>query len=153
MRAMFSARDLGVPMYTLCYSREGVWEYQSGVAIALLYGSIPKPVDIAGPLEYTSKLWKIFDEFPLEKAQWLSYYGGNDIVLSDNDEVKVSIYKAEGRILAICCSMNIEFAGEVTISSSYRHIKDALTGSMLSDGGKCSLSFKGIECKILDITE
>ncbi len=153
MRAMFSARDLGVPMYTLCYSREGVWEYQSGAAIALLYGSIPKPVDIAGPLEYTSKLWKIFDEFPLEKAQWLSYYGGNDIVLSDNDEVKVSIYKAEGRILAICCSMNIEFAGEVTISSSYRHIKDALTGSMLSDGGKCSLSFKGIECKILDITE
>jgi len=151
MRAMFSARDLGVPMYTLCYSREGVWEYQSGAAIALLYGSIPKPVDIAGPLEYTGKLWKIFDEFPLEKAQWLSYYGGNDIVLSDNGEVKVSIYKTDDRILAVCCSLNTEFDGDVTISSSYACVKDALTGEKLSDDGRCTFRIKGISCRLLII--
>ena len=151
MRAMFSARDLGVPMYTLCYSKEGVWEYENGASIALLYGSVPKVNDIGRPLEYMSKIWQIMDAFPIEESKWISYYGGNDLVKSDNDTVKISLYKADGKILAFCTSITVDFDEEVTVTSDYRKITDAFLGNVLSNNGRCVLKFGGFECKILVI--
>lgn len=152
MMAKFTSRDIGVPTYTLCYSREK-WSYESGCGVALLYGSIAKPVDIGKPLEYTSGLWKMFDEFPLEEAQWLPYYNGNNSVCSDNDAVKVSIYEAKDQILAICVSVSMDFVGDAAISGKYTKITDALTGTLISDNGKCSLHFEGIQCKLLLISK
>ena len=151
MRAMYAARDLGVPMYTLCYSKDGVWEYENGASVALLYGSVPKSNDIGKPLEYMSKLWRVLDDFPLEEAEWLPYYAGNDFVKSGNNDVKVSIYKAKNKILAFCTSISTGFDAEVEISCDYRNITDAFTGDMLSDNGKCKLHFGAFECKILII--
>ena len=148
MKAKYTARDIGVPVYTTCYSGEK-WPYESGAAIALLYGSMPKPVDIKKPLEYTSKLWKVFDEFPVEESKWLPYYNGNDSVFSDNENVKVSIYKAEDKILAVCTSIDQTFNGEVAISGNFNTIYDALTKNKLSDNGMCKLKFEGIQCKLL----
>lgn len=148
MMAKYTARDIGVPTYTLCYSGEK-WPYESGCGLALLYGSIAKPVDIGAPLEYTSKLWKMFDEFPMEEAEFLPYYNGNNSVFSDNDDVKVSIYEAKDKILAICTSVSTEFNGDVTISGKFDKITDALDKSLVSDNGKCKLHFDGIQCKLL----
>lgn len=150
MRAMFSGRDIGIPLYTLCYSREGVWEFENAASIALLFGSLPKPVDIGAPLEYMSKIWKIFDEFPLEVSDWIAYYMGQDTVVSDNDDVKVSIYRANDKCLAVCSSVTMEFDGDVHISSSaFMRVRDAFTGDVLSENGNCRLHFGGFDCKIL----
>ena len=154
MRAMFSGRDTGIPLYTLCYSREGVWEFENAASIALLFGSIPKPVDIGAPLEYMSRIWNIFDKFPLEKSDWIAYYMGQDTVVSDKDDLKVSIYRAQNKCLAICSSVTMDFCEDVHISSAkYKRITDAFSGDVLSENGECVLHFGGFDCKILVMEE
>lgn len=153
MKAMFSGRDLGVPMYTLCYSKDDVWSFESAASIALLYGSLPKPVDIGKPLEYMSKIWKIMDEFPIEKSSWRPYYENADKISSNNENVKISYYETADKLLAFCTSVYSDFDENVEISSDFSLISDAVTGENISANGKCRLHFKGFECKILVLTK
>lgn len=148
MRAKYTARDIGVPTYTLCYSSEK-WSFSKAAGIAMLYGSLPKPVDIGEPLEYMSRIWKITDEFPMDKAEWLPYYNGNSFVNSDDDNVKISIYKAGNKILAVCTALTGGFDKNVEINSAYYTICDAESREKLSSNGKCTLHFTGFETKLL----
>ncbi|MBQ9975951.1 MAG: hypothetical protein IJP16_05520 [Clostridia bacterium] len=148
LMARTAARDIGAPSYMLCYSNEN-WSFESACGLALLYGSRPKPVDIKKPLEYMSKIWKIFDDFPMKEAKFLPYYNGNDSVLSDNDDVKITVYETDDKILAICTSIDMSTDADVTISGKFDNVSDAFTGYRISDNGKCELHFSGIDCKIL----
>ena len=148
MMAKYTSRDIGVPTYTICYSNED-WPYESGNGVAMLYGTLGKPVDIKKPLEYMSKVWDIFRKFPMEESTFLPYYDGNNSVLSDNENVKVSIYEAQDKILAVCTSISNKFEGDVTISGKFDKVTDALKCAVISENGKCKLHFKGIECYLL----
>jgi hypothetical protein len=100
-----------------------------------------------------NKIWKIMDDFPIENSTWLPYYAGNDFVTADKDDVKVSIYKADGKILAFCNPISIDFKEEVEITSSFKNITDALTGEKLSDNGKYKTEMCGFGCRIFVIEE
>lgn len=91
------------------------------------------------------------DEFPIEEATWLPYYAGNEFVKSDNNDVKVSIYKTKDKILAFCSSISVGFDEDVEISSECLNFRDAFTGENLADNGKCKLHFGSFECKVLII--
>ena len=149
IRAQFTGRNTGVPVMSLCYSKPPVWTFESAAAMALVHGSLPKPVDIGVPLEYMSKIWDAIDSFDIENAKWKPYFGGNDIVLSNDDGVKVSIYETEDEILAFCSSTRVDFDKEVTITSKYPVCINSLTGDVLSENGEITLKFTGIDCHII----
>ncbi len=149
LMAKYTARDIGVPTYSLCYSREGVWEYENAASVALLFGSMPKPVDIGKPLEYMSKIWDIYDSFPMEDAEFIPYYCEGRKVESDNDGIKVSVYQTSDKALAVCSSIHKEFDGDAVISTQFKKITDAMTGTVLSTDGKTKIHLGGFEAKIL----
>ncbi len=154
LRAQFQSRDTGIPVYSLCYSDPPVWSYESGAAIALLHGSLPKPVDIGQPLEFMARLWKVYDGFPLENAEWKPYFDGNDRLLSDNENVKVSVCDAGNEALCICACTNDRFSGDVTLRCALpdETIADAFSGEVLGRG-ETTLPFGAFGLRILLLTK
>lgn len=149
IRSQFTGRDRGLPVMSICYSNPPTWTFESAAAMALVHGSLPKPVDIGEPLEYMSKIWDAVDSFDIKNAKWKPYYGGNDVVTSDDEGVKISVYETDNEILAFCTSTRVDFDKEVTISATYPVCKNAISNEILSENGKFSAKMKGIECLIL----
>ena len=149
-RAQFRGRETGLPVMALCYSNPPVWTFESAAAIALLYGAMPKPVDIGEPLELMSKIWKIVDDFPIGEAEWKPYYLDSP-VRSSEKHVKVSAYQTKDRVLAFCTSDRGDFEGESELISEYPLIRDAFTGEILSENGRYTLKIKGFQCRIFTL--
>ena len=152
-RAQYTGRDTGVPVFSLCYSAPPVWTFKNASAICLIHGSLPKPVDIGEPLEDMSKIWKAIDAFPISEATWHPYYKEHSDAVSDNEEVKVSYYKAGNKMLIFCASVHADFEGRAKIKTEYKNVKNALTGEMMSDKGELTLDFKGFDYVVLTAEE
>jgi hypothetical protein len=130
---MFSSEHYGMPVYSLCYSNDPVWTYGNAIATQLLHNSMPKPVDIGAPLEETSKVWRIYDSFPIAESKWCPYYTDNGVKTSD-ERVKVSYYEAENELLAVVSGCETEINSDITIDFSAigaKEITDADTGALL----------------------
>lgn len=89
-RAQYCGRNMGVPSEFIVYENKDLWTYENALASCLIHGVLPRPNDINRPLDVMSKIWKIFDSFPIEKAQWCPYWS-NGAEVSD-EKVKVSYY-------------------------------------------------------------
>lgn len=153
IRMSFGSKRFGAPVYSLCYSNDPVWTYHNAIATQLLHNSIPKPVDIGAPLEETSRVWRVYDSFPIAQSQWKPYYLNNDVTTSDN-RVKVSYYDAKNEILAIVAGTEKGIESNVTIDFSNLgaiNISDAFGGETLSTDGKYSTYIKGFEYRLLRI--
>lgn len=133
LKCLFTSRNLGVPVMSLCYSNPPTWTYEEAVSMALLHGSMPKPVDIGKPLELTSRIWKIYDEFPIETAEFVPYYENTDVRVS-SDFIRVSYYDCEDKILAVIGGVEKARKELVTVDFSKLNVKaivNALTGESL----------------------
>ena len=153
MRAQFTGVDTGIPVYSLCYSNEPVWTFKSASSIALLHGSVPKPVDIGEPLELMSEIWDALDAFPLESSEWKPYFEPCDKISCNNSEVKISVWESEDKILAVCASTYTAFKDTVTITSKYPNIRNALSGEQLSVDGKITTDLCGFDFVLLECTK
>ena len=91
-RAVFAGRNIGVPLYMLCYSNPPIWNFSEATAISLPIGVLPKPVDSDKPLEEMSEIWNLIDEFDMKNSEWKPYYLSNVATVSDSD-VKLSFYE------------------------------------------------------------
>ena len=151
LRALYTGVNLGIPVYSLCYSEPPVWTYSNALSIALLHNSMPKPVDIGQPLEETSRIWDIFDAFALEEACWHPYFRDHDVRVSDKG-IKVSYYETEKEVLAVCSSVCTDFDAEVELDFTalgLSGIEDAMTGETVSANGTVSLKFGGFQYYLL----
>lgn len=151
LRALYTGENFGLPMYSLCYSAPPVWTYSNAISMALLHNSMPKPVDIGEPLEETSRIWDIFDAFPLEQSTWHPYFHPHDIKVSD-DKVKVSYYEAPGEVLAVCSSVTADFDSDVTIDLTAlgaKSVTDAMTATPLTKTGTFTSHFSGFQYLLL----
>lgn len=90
-RAEMSGRNIGVPVEFIAYENRPLWNFENAVAFSILQGILPRPNDIDGPLNLMSRIWKIFDTFPIEKSRWMPYYKNN--IKTSSDKIKVSYYK------------------------------------------------------------
>ncbi len=145
MRAQFASRATGIPVHSLCYANDPVWTFENGVALSLLHGAIPKPVDIGEPLEKMSKIWDTFDNFPFEKALWKPYWKPSDKVTADCGEVRISVWEAPDKYLCVCASNEKEFSKEVTINCDLPIIADVISGKALSENGSFKIKFDGFD--------
>ncbi len=152
LRGQFTGRDTGSPVYSLCYSKDGVWSFRSAAALYLLHGSVPKPVDIGEPLEQMSKIWDILDKFPLNDAAFKPYWLENDKLKVIGEGVKASCWETDEEMLVICASTNVNVNCEAQIKCEYKNIFDALRDyEAVSQNGAYITKFSGIDYKMFYI--
>lgn len=95
IRAVFTGRNIGVPVYMLCYSNPPVWTFEQALAESVMYGIMPKPVDTGIPLERMSEIWRVTEQFDQKKACWHPFYEEARSVRVSDSAVRVSYYEAE----------------------------------------------------------
>ena len=115
---------------------------------------MPKPVDIGAPLEETSKVWRIYDSFPIAESKWCPYYTENGVKTSD-ERVKVSYYESENEILEFVSGCEANIKSDVTVdfaSLGACEIIDADSGETL---GKNSFTrhFDGFEYILVKVSK
>lgn len=111
-RMEYTGKNMGVPTEFLAYERRPYWKFEDALSCALLHGILPRPNNIEYPLELMSKVWKIFDAFPIANSVWTPYWKNK--VSSSNENVKTSYYKytsldGKAQILAFVVNMSKEY--------------------------------------------
>lgn len=131
-RAVYTGRNLGIPVNMLCYSNPPSWTFDEAMSNALPYGIIPKPVDTGEPLEYMSKLWRILDSFDIASAEWRPYFD-NDVEVSTED-VRISYYDSSDGMLVFAANVKRSPTQGVSIRLpiSVSEITDAESGELLA---------------------
>ncbi len=151
-KCLYTGKNLGLPIYLLCYLNPPVWTFDMALAVALPYGILPKVNDVGEPLEKISQIWKTYGMFGVEDAEFIPFYSEKEkgITVSDG-RVKVSVYKRENRVLAILAITDNSLELEFSVNTSQSLIKYALTGEILSDKGKVTLKLSGFDFTLLEI--
>ena len=117
-RAEYSGRNFGVPTEFIAYENRPLWTFEQALSCSILHGILPRPNDIEYPLDLMSRVWKVFDEFPIEKSDWLPYYK-NSVKVS-HEKVKISYYKyttisGDEQILAFAVNISSQDIKEVSL--------------------------------------
>lgn len=117
-RAEYIGRNVGVPVEFIVYENLPLWDYETALSISLIHGVLPRPNNINRPLEVMSKVWKIFDAFPIEKSDWKPYWNNN--ATTSDERVRVSYYKyttliGEVQMLAFVANISPSAVESVTV--------------------------------------
>ena len=149
-RALYTGRNIGIPIFMLTYLNPPVWDFRMALATALPFGILPKVNDAGEPLAMISSVWQAFDAFGVEEAEFLPYYGGeHPVTVEGSDGVKVSVYRREGRLLAVLATFSRAADERVTVCSSHTRMTDALTGELLSRDGTATLTLRGFDFRLI----
>lgn len=117
-RGQFDGRIFGLPLFMLAYTHAPKWTHEHSTAFALLLGTLHKPNDMDEPLESTSALWSLLDEFSIEEAEWHPYWQKDSLVVSNHKNVKVSYYKNGNKLLVFAANTVRDFAENVILSAN-----------------------------------
>lgn len=90
-RAEYIGRNMGAPVEFIAYANPPKWTFEEALACSILHGILPRPNDIGHPLELMSKVWKVFDAFPIEISEFMPYWKNN--VKASCDKVKTTYYR------------------------------------------------------------
>lgn len=151
-RALYTGRNIGVPIFMLTYLNPPVWEFRMALSTALPFGILPKVNDAGEPLEEISAIWRVYDRFGVEEAEWLPYYGDEHPATVDDERVKLSAYRKDGRLLLILASTARENDITCTLKTPCRHLTDALTGAVISKDGTAEVRLEGFDFKLIEAT-
>lgn len=147
-RAIYTGKNLGVPVNMLCYSNPPKWTFSQATANALPFGILPKPNDAGGFLDEMSGVWKALSLFDFNGSVWKPYYD-NDI-RPKNPVVVVSYYETVKQALFFVCNMKNKPTGRVDVKlpQKYRSIVNAVSGERI-DSEKITVEFKAFDYVIL----
>lgn len=121
-RSIFGGRNIGVPVFMLCYTNPPKWEFNQGISMTVPFGLIPKSVDTGAPLEQISEIWSLMDDFDFHGAKWYPYYGDDVKFDTSNDLFKVSCYENGNQILMMCAN-SVDGNAETEVSLKDGKIK------------------------------
>ncbi len=153
-RASYTGRNIGVPVNMICYSNPPAWTFDEALSNALVFGILPKPIDTGYPLERMSKLWDIFNDFPLENARWV-FYPRSEIKLSEED-VKLSYYETDKEMLCLSANTVKQDCKSVTVKLPFvaKRIKDCVTDEVLvQNSDEFTIDYGSFDYKILRIVK
>lgn len=149
-RAEYIGRNIGAPVEFIAYANPPLWTFDQALSCSILHGILPRPNDIGYPLELMSRVWKIFDAFPIAQSAWQPYW--NNAVHTTHEKVKVSYYRYTDlsgmpQILAFAVNISADPVENVTITfqESVQTVKDMLTDT---DTG-FTFSMEPYGCRIL----
>ena len=98
-RAEFRGEQWGIVPQLLSYGH-----FRTCLAYALIHDVSVKGEEL-GELSIRSKIWKIFDEFDINRAKFYPYWSNSSFVKSSNPAVKASFYKSEKGIILIVSNL------------------------------------------------
>lgn len=145
-KCLYTGLNIGVPIFMLCYLNPPLWDFDMALSITLPFGIIPKVNDAGKPLETISEIWKLYDSFGVREAEFIPYYKNceKDVLCSDSD-VKISLYKKDGRALAVIATTDKNYSSDVTVESKFGNAKNAITGELLSKNGNFTVHLEGFD--------
>lgn len=149
-RAEYIGRNMGVPVEFIVYENRPKWRFETALSCALLHGILPRPNDIAYPLELMSSVWKILGAFPVEQSDWMPYWKNG--VKTSHEKVKVSYYcytalDGAKEILAFVC--NISAAPIERVDVCFTEDVSAAMDMMSKEPVGFSFELDGFACRIL----
>lgn len=133
-RAEFMGQNMGIPCNFISYTSEDyTMRLLSGNT--LIHNVFPRANHI-GDLDYISRLWRIYDDFGTDKAEWCPYWREQSITTED-ERAYMSYYKRDGEALLIINPLN-KAANEVKIrlDAEYSEAVDLLDGCRLEPNGR-----------------
>lgn len=149
-RALYTGRNIGVPIYMLCYLNPPIWDFHMALSTALPFGIIPKVNDAGEPLEVISRIWQIYADMDADHAEFIPYYSGRDMGITCSDpDVMMSVYLHPDRALIILATTERSADKTFTVTSRLKNLSDAMSGNALSTDGTATLSLKGFDFKLI----
>ena len=145
MRAEYDFKGIGVFYEFLIYTFDN-WSFRDGLSLALIHGMLPKPNSIDEPLEIMEKIWKAYDAFPFNEAEFYPYHK-NSLVSSSNDNVKASTYLSkDGKTLTVVANPTGNEERTTIDFGSGASVIDAISGEECHE--KIDTVFKKCETRI-----
>ena len=151
-RALYTGRNIGIPIFLLTYLNPPVWDFHMALSTALPFGILPKVNDAGEPLAIISKIWETLDRFGVEGSEFLPYYGGACPVEASDGAVKVSAWQREGRLLAVLATTDRAADATFSVAAPHPRIANSLTGEILSEDGHATLTLRGFDFILLEIS-
>ena len=153
-KCLYTGKNLGLPIYMLCYLNPPLWSFDMALAMTLPFGILPKVNDAGEPLEKISRIWDIYESFGVDTAEWIPFYSEkNRGILASDGRVKLSVYKKPDGLLAILATTDKELSTSFDIKCDGKVIRNALTDELISESGTASLSLSGFDYIILEIKD
>ena len=153
MRAEYVWKALGVPYEFLIYTFDN-WTYEDGLSLSLTHGMLPKPNDIAKPLEITSRLWKIYDAFPIANSKFVPYWENEGKVEVSNSKLLCSFYEyvdyhGVRKWLMILSNPSSSSVDATVKMERPMRVNDELEYKKVANGASFDISLKSCQTKIL----
>ena len=153
-RALYTGRNIGVPIYMLCYLTPPIWDFHMALSTTLPFGVIPKVNDAGEPLAIISRIWQVYEELDAEHAEFIPYYSDKESGITASDpSVMVSAYRHDGHLLAIVATACRDADTTFTLQSEFSRLSDAISGEPLSENGTATLSLHGFDFKLIKATK
>lgn len=99
---------------------------ESLCGISLVHNVFPRAVK-NHDLAYLSKIWKIFDTYNLDNAEFIPYYDNKKITVCESDAF-VSLYSGQDSDVAVVCDLEKDRNSLTLNCGNYTCVKELITG-------------------------
>ena len=138
-RAEFMGRNFGVPCEFLAYERLPDWTFDHALAVSMLHDVRVRPHGCSERLTQMSKIWDVMTKFDVSQSQWHPYWKNGQLVTTQSESVKASMYSRPGRALLVVSNLSAQEAGNAQVQVNVAQAglradataKDALSGDRL----------------------
>lgn len=160
-RCEFAGRNIGVPADFLVYERSP-FTYEEGLAISLLHDVFPRPPNLERVIQWANPIWKAFEQFGVEKSEWIPYWRSQNFVQAQPETVFVSLYlrKGKGALLVIANLDEKEVESKLKINAKAIGLKrkvklrDEITNESLSQvDGTITLSLAPFWIRLILVSQ
>lgn len=149
-RAEYLGRNIGAPVEFIAYANPPKWTFEQALACSVLHGILPRPNDLNHPLELMSRVWKVFDVFPIAQAEWMPYWS-ND-AQSSHEKVKISYYRytdLSGAPQLLAFAVNISAAPVAEVRLSFQENVNEAWDMLEKQNVGFTFSLEAYSCRIL----
>ncbi|MCC6443212.1 MAG: hypothetical protein IT210_07120 [Armatimonadetes bacterium] len=145
-RAEFMGHNFGLPAYFLVYNwNQGITTTEA-MALCLLHDT-----ELPWSYEAMAPVWKLWEDFKIEKARFLPYWNAQGWLLNAPPGVRASAYvKPDGEALAVASNLSEQaVTGTLRFKWSVLSAKEALTGQTVpSPGGRIEDRFPSYRARL-----
>ena len=152
-RSLYTGKTAGVPICYIAYTNPTLWTFHQSLSTIITFNVLPRANNSVADLKEVAKIWRIYDELPVSKAEYKPFF--NNDVVSDNENVKVSYYELDGKVLAVIANFCKEPTGKsvITFAKKFKTATNKMTGEKVNlvDGDKITVEFDNFDYMIIGL--
>lgn len=151
-RAEFMGHNWGIPAELLWYG-SGPFTRKEAELLGLLH-DVPVRPNTLQDVAVFSKIWRTFDDFGRDQADWLPYWENRDFVKTTPETVKVSLYNRQRKgLIAVVANIGSEPAhAEVTFNFDRLSQPETLIAEDVLTEGRITLAKGLLQLELAPLT-